>query len=35
MKLQLRWKGHGSAPPVTRYFSKVTFSIQAPEWGTP
>ena len=32
LKLQLRWKGQGDAPALSRYFSKVSYSIQAPDW---
>ena len=35
LKLQLRWKGRGNAPPLQRYFSDISLRIQAPEWSTP
>lgn len=35
LKLQLRWKGGGGSPPLRRYFSEVSLSIQAPDWSTP
>ena len=35
VKLQLRWKGGGDSPPLRRYFSEVSLSIQAPDWSMP
>ncbi|MEB3176614.1 MAG: hypothetical protein VKJ87_03340, partial [Synechococcus sp.] len=32
LKLQLRWKGQGQSPPLSRYFSKVSYTLQAPSW---
>lgn len=32
LKLQLRWKGQGDSPALSRYFSKVSYTIQAPDW---